>query len=131
MPSLSWLISRVKSNENEIANDENKNNNQSVTTTTNETDKSYEETLETFDVQVLTYVRTIEQQLQYVLRMLAKLCLTKLNKECDNISEIYKSLYSQTLKSTQEGDWRSLLSCLLNVLNAIKSSNVKLTSVES
>lgn len=108
------------------------NNDKENTQNLNDSDKAYDEAQDIDNSQVLTYVRTIEQQLQYALRMLAKLCLNKnSNKDCDNISEIYKSLYSQTLKTVNQSDWHTILKNLYDILKSIQSSNIKLVLDEN
>lgn len=80
-----------------------------------------------------TYVDSIENQLQYALKMLAKLCLTKATNKCDNDSkksDKYKSLYSLTLRNNSKDKFERFCE-LYSILVDISTCNIQLTISES
>lgn len=72
----------------------------------------------------------VRQRLQYVLRILTKLCLTKPppNKDCPKLVEIYKSCYTLTFQLTNGLEFYALAEKLKGVLGDIQ---VKLNEFKS
>lgn len=71
-------------------------------------------------------VRLVEQRLQFVLRSLTKLCLsktgsTKKDKESGNLAQKYKNLYSITLRDSGRDTVPAVVSHLVDVLSTVNS----------
>lgn len=71
-------------------------------------------------------VRLVEQRLQFVLRSLTKLCLSKTgsakkDKESGNLAQMYKNLYSMTLRDSDKDTMSALVSHLVDVLATVNS----------
>ncbi|KDR13928.1 hypothetical protein L798_11075 [Zootermopsis nevadensis] len=71
-------------------------------------------------------VQLLGQRLQFVLRSLTKLCLSKSGsskkeKESSNPAQVYKDLYSMTLRQTDEDTPLAVVSHLLDVLSNVES----------
>lgn len=64
----------------------------------------------------------VRQRLQYVLRILTKLCLTKPppNKDCPKLAEMYKSCYVLTFGLVDGLDFYALAAKLKSVLGEIE-----------
>lgn len=72
----------------------------------------------------------VRQRLQYVLRILTKLCLTKPppNKDCPKLADIYKSCYVLTFELVEGLEFYALAEKLRGVLGEIQ---VKLNEFKS
>lgn len=75
-------------------------------------------------------VNLVRQRLQYVLRILTKLCLTKPspNKDCPKLAEIYKACYILTFELVDGLEFYVLIDKLKTVLSEIQ---VKLNEFKS
>lgn len=67
-------------------------------------------------------LQLLEQRLQFVLRTLTKLCLsksggTKKDKESGNLAQVYKRLYSMALRESGEDTVSGVVSRLLDILS--------------
>lgn len=64
----------------------------------------------------------VRQRLQYVLRILTKLCLTKPppNKDCPKLAELYKACYVLTFELVDGLEFYQLAEKLKNVLGEIQ-----------
>lgn len=64
----------------------------------------------------------MRQRLQYVLRILTKLCLTKPppNKDCPKLAEVYKACYVLTFELTDGLEFYTLAEKLKTILGDIQ-----------
>lgn len=109
LPFLTFLMCKYS----ELNKSDEKNNNKSENNTAAASAAKPPE-LEDLGGQGETFTNSVYKQLQYALRLLAKLCLC--TKNSSDIAEEYKLCYSQTLRINAQNKWPSVLQDLIAIL---------------
>lgn len=120
LPSLTALLCKYL----ELNGSDETNNNKSENNIAATSSAKHSE-LEDLDGQGETFTNSVYKQLQYALRLLAKLCLC--SKNSGDIAEKYKLFYSQTLRINAQNKWPCVLKDVINVLWQV-SQIIKSTS---